>query len=105
METIKPTELKQRIDNQEPLFILDVRETWEYEEFKINGASNIPLCSIPERLDELTNLKHDEIICHCKSGRRSHQAAKFLFKNGFTRVKSLEGGIEAYLSLQSAEKD
>ena len=98
MELIKPAELKQRIHNREQLFILDVRETWEFEEHNI-GAVNMPLCSIPERIEELVRLKDAEIICHCKSGKRSHQAAKFLTQHGFKNVKSLEGGIDAYLNL------
>ncbi|TRX61696.1 rhodanese-like domain-containing protein [Fulvivirga sp. M361] len=105
MEIIKPAELKQRVAHQEKPYILDVRETWEYEEFNIEGAKNVPLCSIPDRINELAQLKHAEIICHCKSGKRSHQAAKFLLKNGFTKVKSLEGGIEAYFNLQSEGPD
>lgn len=104
MEYIYPNELKQRIDNREKLFILDVREEWEYDEENI-GAKNIPLCAIPQRIDELKFLQNAEIICHCRTGRRSHQAAKYLTKNGFTNVRSLEGGMEAYVSLLSAEQD
>ena len=103
MEYIYPQELKQRIKNKERLFILDVREEWEYDEENI-GAKNIPLCAIPQRIVELKSLQNAEIICHCRTGRRSHQAAKYLIKNGFTNVRSLEGGMEAYVSLLSVEQ-
>ncbi|MCG8389560.1 MAG: rhodanese-like domain-containing protein [Cytophagales bacterium] len=104
MQHIDPLELKQKIQSGKKFFLLDVREEWEYEEDNI-GGENIPLGKIPKRLDELDQLKHSEIICHCRTGRRSHQAAKYLAKQGFEKVYSVQGGLEAYLSLQSTGQD
>ena len=97
MTTITCSELKQKIANNPSTIVIDVREPWEYDEQNI-GAKNIPLAEIPSRLDELKQLKQDEIIVHCKSGSRSNQAMKYLTQHGFQDVKSLEGGIEAYLT-------
>ena len=104
MEHIDPLELKQRMKNGKKFFLLDVREEWEYEEDNIGGI-NIPLGTIPQRLEELGSLRHSDIICHCRTGRRSHQAAKYLAKQGFQKVYSMNGGLEAYLSLQSTGQD
>lgn len=96
MENIQVDELKQRLDKGEKLNLIDVREPWEYEEKNI-GARLIPLNTLPEQVGELEPLKNEEVILHCKSGRRSANAQKFLQQKGFTKVRNLEGGIEAYL--------
>ena len=94
-ETIRTTNLN--------LTVLDVREHWEYEEENI-GAINVPLCTIPSKLAELEKYKNTTIVCHCKTGKRSRQAAKYLEKNGFQNILSLEGGIQAYINQYSAEQ-
>ena len=99
MKSILPTQLKQRISASEKITILDVREEWEYEEVNI-GAMNMPLASIPERMDEIKNLKHEEVIVHCRTGMRSEKAQKYLSQNGFTHVVNLQGGIEGYLNVE-----
>ena len=96
MEDIQADELKRRIEKGEKLNIIDVREGWEYEEKNI-GATLIPLNTLPMRVKELDSLKNEEVIVHCKSGRRSANAKKYLEQQGFTKVRNLEGGIEGYL--------
>ncbi|MEQ8471860.1 MAG: rhodanese-like domain-containing protein [Marinoscillum sp.] len=96
MKDIQPHELKLRLKNGEKLTMLDVREEWEFEERNI-GARSFPLYSIPKKLTDLESLRNQEIIVHCQSGKRSIQAKKFLLKNGFGKVRSLNGGLEAYL--------
>ena len=93
---IKVFELKQRLNKGENLNFFDVREPWEYSEFNI-GAELMPLTSIPDQLIELSAIKDQEIIVHCKTGNRSNQAKIFLESQGFTRVRSLLGGIDAFL--------
>ena len=75
--------------------VIDVREEWEFIENNI-GVLNIPLADIPTRLNEIQHLKSEEIIVHCKSGKRGAQACKYLKSQGFMNVKNLCGGIEAY---------
>lgn len=96
MTLISVEELKSKLAAGEEPIIIDVRETWEYDEFNI-GALNIPLGDLPHKLNDLDYCIHKEVIVHCKSGNRSNQAMKYLTKQGFTKVKSLKGGIEAYL--------
>ena len=93
---IKVSELKNRLNDGEKLNFFDVREPWEYEESNI-GAQLMPLTSIPDQLIELSAIKDQEIIVHCKTGNRSNQAKIFLESNGFTQVRSLLGGIDAFL--------
>ncbi len=88
-------EFKSRQAQNEEINFLDVREEWEYIENNL-GALNIPLAEIPTRLSEIEHLKSQEIIVHCKSGKRGGQACKYLKSQGFTNVKNLCGGIEAF---------
>ena len=92
MSDITCDELKERMDKGEMLNIIDVREPYEFEEFNI-GAQLIPLGEIPGRLDELSHLKNEEVIVHCRSGARSGNAKLFLAENGFTNVRNLIGGM------------
>ena len=92
--TITPRELKDRLDKGDHIFILDVREPWEYSMAKIEGAVLIPLGNLPQSLDKLD--RNDEIVAHCHHGMRSADAAGFLLQQGFTKVKNLVGGIDAW---------
>ena len=92
MQDITAIELKARLDKGEKPFIIDVRESWEYEESNIGGLL-IPLAELPGKLDELEDHKEQEIIVHCRSGARSATAKAFLESQGFTQVRNLLGGI------------
>ncbi len=91
---ITPQELKTRLDNKDPLVLLDVREQWEYDLAKIDGSVLIPLSSLPHSLSRLD--RNSEIIAICHHGMRSADATGFLAQQGFTKVKNLVGGIDAW---------
>lgn len=91
---MSPYELKRRMDAGEPFELIDVREPFEYEIARIDGAKLIPLGQITERLNELE--REQPIVIHCHSGKRSAQAAQLLLQHGFTKVYNLEGGIDAW---------
>lgn len=95
MEDITTDELKQRLANGEKPLVIDVREPHEYDEFNI-GALNIPLGSLPQRLEELEDHKDGEIILHCRSGARSGNAKAYLQQQGFRNVRNLLGGMLAW---------
>lgn len=96
MENISATELKKRIDSGENLNIVDVREPHEHEEFNIGGIL-VPLGEIRAmQVDELEDLKDQEVIVYCRSGGRSGQAAMILETMGFQNVKNLTGGMLAW---------
>jgi rhodanese-related sulfurtransferase len=88
-------ELKERLDKGEKLNLFDVREEYEFDEFNI-GATLIPLGELPDRLDEITHLKNEEILIHCRSGARSGRAKDYLTAEGYTNVRNVLGGMMAW---------
>lgn len=92
--TITPHELKERMDKGEKIFLLDVREPWEYSMAKIEGAVLIPLGTLPQSLDKLD--KNADIVVVCHKGMRSADATSFLLQQGFKSVKNLTGGTDAW---------
>jgi rhodanese-related sulfurtransferase len=89
-------ELKERLNAGEALRIIDVREPNEREVFHLGGEL-IPVGSIHDALDNLSEYKDEEIILYCRSGRRSALAELMLKEAGFTRTRNLEGGIVAWI--------
>jgi adenylyltransferase/sulfurtransferase len=63
---ISPVELKSRIEQGEPLVLVDVREQGEWDLVRLPGARHIPVNNITERAGELSTA--DEIVLYCKSG-------------------------------------
>jgi len=93
MTTITAEEVKTRMDAGEKLHIIDVREPHENTEFNIGGTL-VPLGNIQSmQLDELEELKNEELILYCRSGNRSGQACLILEMAGFTNVRNLIGGM------------
>ena len=90
---ITPKELKARLDKGDDLFILDVREPHEYQICNLGGKL-IPLGEISRRAHELDTSR--EIVVHCRSGKRSAEAAEFLRTAGFRKLLNLKGGILAW---------
>ena len=92
--TITVQELKQKIDQGEKVVLVDVREPWEYNIAKIEGAQLIPLGTLASEFKKLD--PNGEIVIHCKMGMRSMDATQFLLQQGFKNVKNLTGGIIAW---------
>ena len=86
-------QLKDSLEKGEELFLLDVREPFEYEIANLNGLL-IPLGELPARFDELD--KKREIVVYCHHGNRSRYATEFLLNQGFPSVRNLAGGIDAW---------
>jgi adenylyltransferase/sulfurtransferase len=91
---ISVEELKQRLDRGEKVFILDVRNTPEFQICRIAGSVLLPLPELPSRFGELD--PEQEMVVHCKSGMRSAKAIAFLKQQGFKRLRNLTGGILAW---------
>ncbi len=100
MELITCEQLKARLADKENLNLLDVREPAEHEAYNVGGIS-IPLGNIMSmQIDEIENLKDQEVICYCRSGNRSMQASLMLETMGFQNVKNLAGGMVAWAAMQ-----
>ncbi len=91
---ITPAELKARLSSGEKLVLVDVREPWECEICRIEGAKLVPLGALAASLNTLPDV--DEVICYCHHGMRSLDAAAWLRFQGFEKAKSLAGGIERW---------
>ena len=91
-------ELRQRLDAAdragEPIQLLDVRETYEWDLARIEPARLIPLGELQERYRELDPSAPTVVLCHV--GGRSAAAVRFLRSRGFDRVANLAGGIESW---------
>ena len=94
--TITVQELKQKLDKGENVVLIDVREQWEYNIAKIEGAQLIPLGTLGSEYKKLD--PQAEIVMQCHKGMRSMDATQFLLQQGFKNVKNLTGGIEAWSS-------
>ena len=90
---ITPRDLKVRQDRGEDLFILDVREVHEYQICNLKGKL-IPLGELARRVNELDSSL--EMVVHCRSGKRSAEAIRFLQKAGFKKLWNLKGGVLAW---------
>ena len=93
--TVTVSEARQRLaDAPETTHLLDVREVWEFTEGHAEGAHNLPLSQLQQRVGEVPRDRDILLICH--TGARSMQAAKFLTQQGVTRVANVTGGTEAW---------
>ena len=91
---ISPQELKQKLESNTSVLLLDVREQSEYDLVHLEGARLIPLNTLPHHVDSL--LSDQEIVVYCHHGQRSLYATAYLQQNGFSDVKNLIGGIDQW---------
>jgi len=82
----------------EGLQLVDVREKQEIEIARLEGFENLPLSQFAEWSEQIpTRFEPDaETLVLCHHGVRSAQMCKWLMSQGFTNVKNITGGIEAY---------
>ena len=94
---ISPLELKKMQDSGKDMRLIDIRGIEEWNIVRIKGANHIPKNKImtEEVLSQLN--KEDFIVVHCKMGVRSKDVLVEMKKQGFTNVKSLDGGILAWI--------
>lgn len=86
-------QLKEKIEKGEKVFLLDVREPYEYKVANLNGHL-IPLGQLADRVHELDPERATVVYCH--HGNRSAFAVQFLKNQGFENVLNLAGGIDAW---------
>lgn len=91
---ISPAETKRLLDSGKGVLLVDVREPWEFETARIDGARLIPMGSIPANLQTLDT--DDDVICYCHRGMRSLDVVVWLRGQGIERAKSMAGGIDRW---------
>jgi rhodanese-related sulfurtransferase len=96
---ITPRDLAQRLAAGDRLLLIDVREPWEHQICRIEGARLIPMGSVPVHLQSIGN--GDHVVCYCHHGKRSLDVVCWLRQQGVETAQSLAGGIERW----SAEID
>ena len=94
---MEPSELKDQLGSNNPPFVLDVRESFEWDIVNLGdfGSYLIPLGELDQRIDEIPDDR--EIVVHCRSGVRSAKAANILADNGFSGLHNLSGGILGWI--------
>jgi len=93
MKEITVEQLKARIDAGEKINLIDVREPFENAEFNIGGKL-FPLGNIQRmEVEEIEDLRSEEVIVYCRSGKRSFTACLLLQQMGFTNTSNLTGGV------------
>jgi adenylyltransferase/sulfurtransferase len=74
--------------------LIDVREPYETEIAKINGAELIPMRQIPEHAHSLP--RDEQLLIMCHHGGRSLKVTEYLRAQGYTAVTNIAGGIDAW---------
>jgi molybdopterin/thiamine biosynthesis adenylyltransferase/rhodanese-related sulfurtransferase len=96
--TITATELKDMLDRDDNIFLVDVREPNEYEIVSIPGATLIPKGEFMSG-DALERLPQDKrVVLHCKSGARSAEALAVVKNAGFSDAVHVGGGVLAWIN-------
>ena len=93
---MSPQTLKERLENGDDLFILDVREPheWEISNLEKHGAVLIPKDDVVDRIAELDQSR--EIVVQCRTGGRSAAIVQALAPLGFKNLWNLDGGINRW---------
>jgi rhodanese-related sulfurtransferase len=89
-------ELQELLASAQPPRLIDVRELEEWRQSRIAGAELVPLSEWPEAaLQKLTN-KDEPLLVMCHHGARSARATSWLLGQGYSNVKNVGGGIDAW---------
>lgn len=93
---ISPQEMRESLNEDRLLQLLDVRTTEEYEVGHLRDSQNICVTDsdFKEKVAKLD--KNKPVYVYCKKGGRSAKAAKILTEMGFKEIYDLDGGITAW---------
>lgn len=94
---ISATEAVMLLSRNKPL-VLDVRKPEEFAEGHIQGAINMPMETIKDRIGEIQKYKEKPVVVNCQRGMRSKAACSILKAQAFTQLHNLEGGLDAWAS-------
>lgn len=104
VEELFPWDLEEKLEQQEDLLLLDVREPAEFDSLHIEGSLNVPRGVLESACDwdydetepALAGGRDKEIVVICRSGNRSVLAAQTMQRMGFKSVISLKTGIRGW---------
>jgi rhodanese-related sulfurtransferase len=92
---IDPESVQKMSKGGESFTLLDVREPWEFETARIEGAKLMPMGDIPSRANQELD-PEDHIVVYCHHGVRSMNVTAWLRQQGFETAQSMAGGIDAW---------
>lgn len=92
-----PATLRERLEEPDAPFLLDVRREGEVRLGRIEGSANVPLSHLEERVDEIP--RDRELVIYCAGGYRSAIAAAILQARGYTKLTDLAGGYNAWTAI------
>jgi rhodanese-related sulfurtransferase len=88
--------VKQWLDQDETVTIIDVRTPAEFETAHIRGSYNVPLHLLSEHAEEVSRRLDHHVVVHCQSGARASEARKHLAAAGMNGVSVLDGGVAEF---------
>lgn len=91
---IEPAQVRGLMSLGGKITVVDVRTQAEWDQGHINGATLMPLDTLPNSYTQLP--KTGKLIIYCRSGHRSGQAVQFLLAHGYTNAVSMNGGFIAW---------
>ena len=94
---IEAPELEEILDSGEEITLVDVRDQNEWDICHIEGARLMPVAELENYMPQLN--REDDIYLYCYKGTRSMNALKKLHAEGFTKLKSLAGGIDRWAEI------
>jgi rhodanese-related sulfurtransferase len=89
-------ELRQQMQGQHDILLLDVRTADEFSKGHVPGAVHIPYTELAERLDEVRSKPEKGVVVYCESGRRAGIAEGMLRQAGLDHIRHLEGDMAAW---------
>lgn len=94
---IAPQDVQRNVASGGRLVFIDVREPFEFQQARIEGAELIPMRSVPAHLQRLEALADDAtLIVYCHHGVRSLQVVNWLREQGVAACQSMTGGIDRW---------
>lgn len=95
MNFISAQELKAKIDSNEDFQLIDIRESYEFEDFNLGGI-NIPFDQVFSSLDKIC--KDKPVIFYCTEGKKSAAIIHTIKRKlNLNNISTLKGGIMNYL--------
>lgn len=94
--SVAAAELREWLDEQADVKILDVRTPPEFESAHIPGAHNVPLDTLREHREELRRHLDGPVVLVCRSGNRAQEAERALASTGMPNLHVLDGGLLAW---------
>ena len=94
---VAPLEVKRRLDKGEKVKLIDVREPFEHQLTRIEGAELIPMNTVPQRVQEIDGQAESAtLVIFCHHGMRSLNVAEWLRRQGVENCQSMSGGIDRW---------